>query len=234
MLNRSYKEILRNPTSFKRNVILILRDIDERLRELTRKVDTASFSAVLSQYAKLNHEHTNYSLKSHNHDLEYAFKVHTHSEYVRRDDDIAPDSMKLDGHSSNYYSQKGHIHRNMLYVATFTLPTNDAGEYIVTTKFPVTTDTVMLKENIRGLYIAEVNENHVRVEYDLECRPDNVTFHLLYWTTTDGEEEKVGTDISMEDVNANVGDTITLESVTTDEYNDVVTTGEVEYTVFET
>lgn len=195
VLKRRYELLLKEPSGWKKALIKIIHDIDERLKLLeTGQVIDGIFSKV-----------------NHTHEFEYANINHNH-------DDL--------------YSPLIHTHDTMCYVATFKLKGTSGMMAVKLKSTQVSLDSILLIEQGTGIDIVSIDGNYAIIDFNISESLVNKPLHLLYWTET-GDIGTMNTNIDVSDVTGNLGSTVTLHSVVTDENNNLVNDGVVEYEIKE-
>lgn len=230
MLNKSYQELFKNPVSLKRNIKKIIIDIDERLKLVEKG------GSFVNVFALKNHNHDDkYAKIIHDHNNLYANRIHLHdSDYIRKNE-TAFNSERLHNYTYDHFSEKGHYHKNVMYIHSFTVPNLTEGNIEINLPFGIIKENAIVLEDIFFKWFnIDVTENIVNLSYKFTEEISKTTFHLIYWTYKNietGELEETNT--TTKNINANQGDTITLSSSTVDSDNNPVIHGDVEYNIFD-
>ena len=166
-------------------------------------------------YSRTNHNHDlRFSLLSHNHDTRYSQLGHTHVEYATRAEVAS-------------LASERHEHKNVLYISPFMVRDADL-TYVLCEIEPV---EVMILEDLsfEHFTVEDQRGKYIFLSYDETVDPER-TYHLLYYTVhTDGVQQD--TFLNVNDVLANVGDTVNLYSTVTDGNNAPVDEGTVDYSI---
>lgn len=224
VLKKSYKEILKDPASFKKNLIIIIRDINARLKKLE------SGEILMGIFSRTDHNHDlQYARIYHSHDERYSQITHTHEEYLTSEDTI-DNALHLNGKEDTDFALKSHSHDRVCYMATFSVD-DTTGNFPIKTKYPVnSTNNVIFMEDYFNA--VAVDNEYVIIEYDVPEDKINNVFHMMYWVenSIDG---KRSSSVSMNDITGNLGEEVTLYSVIRDENNSPVSKGEFEYEIID-
>lgn len=223
-LLKTYEEILRNPAAYKKNIYKILEDLDRRIN------DNTEHEMYYRIFARKDHNHDKRYARRHHLHNEYASKNHFHDQYLNKES-TAKNSEQLGGVSADKYSQKGHYHKDMVYVAKFTINSLDKeGRLKVNLHFNIYPENCYFMTPVEGLTLNVVDciGSTAIVEYTYTGEHTGIkTYaHIFYWSTEPFDEtEKTPTNIYVRDVYGERGGSVNLYAIVNDDNNNDVNKG---------
>lgn len=214
-LLKTYEEILHNPAAYKRNIYKILEDLDRRIQ------DRSYHNMYLKLFARKDHRHDDrYALRKHLHNNVYADKNHLHDNYLDKDA-TAHNSEQLGGLDASEYSLKGHYHKDVVYVARFKITNLEAeGTLKVKLHFNIYPENCYFMTPCNGLTlkVADCIEDTAIVTYTYTGNETSTYAHIFYWSTEAFDStERTPVNLYVRDVCGEVGGSVNLYALVTDE-----------------